>query len=157
MRLFMIFLFIITLNSCIIEKAISRKYEIQPLEYQQCKTGDNIENNLVQIDLEAIYFSPIVISELFFDIKNNNNYIIFFDSTSIEFESNIYDYNLSYLNPKSMNLLNGEEKSLVLSLRVFKNEGREVEHASEEKLLIKLYGYLEGKEKKLLYCAKLFR
>ncbi len=155
MRVLFLFVFLFINNSCIVEQ-VERKYTIQKFGKEECGNENKTHiTNFIEVSLDAIYYEQVLISELHFILDNYSNQEVFFDSTSIEYESNQYEYKIFSVRPKNFILSMEQEGTLHFVLMGSKNKVRNANQLSKEVVVLKLYGYLEDKERILLFCVKL--
>lgn len=154
MKKLFLFMFLFFINSCIVEQ-VEQKYTIQRFGKEECENENTQITNFIDISLDALYYEQVLISELHFKFNNDSKHELSFDSTSIEYECNLYEYEIFSVSPKNFILSDGKEGELHFVLIGTKNDVRYTNPISKEVIMIKLYGHLEGKERILLYCAKL--
>lgn len=152
-----LFLFgcLLVINSCIIEQ-VEREYTIRELVKEESKDLYSHIADSIDVSLDAIYYDNVLISELHFNFNNYGNHELFFDSTSIEYESNQYKYELFSVKPKNISLLKGQEGKIHFILMQSDKEVKNIRKLEKEVIILKIYGYLEDRIKVLLYYAKLF-
>ncbi len=152
-------LLLIVLTSCIVEEAVLRHYSIKKVDIKKENTLDNELYKKINVELKASYYCyENYATDLRFTIANNSKYSLNFDTTSLEFNSKIFDYEIHHFAPKNLRLIQNGKDDLIIGLKssnINRNKIDNNENIQDEILRVRLFCNIEDDKRILLFSGKL--